>query len=140
YKGHGKATKPMLPSIAVPTTSGTGSEAQSFALIADERTHMKMACGDCKAAFRVSILDPDLTESQPHGVAAVTGIDAMTHAIESYVSTKRNPLSQMYAREGWRLLETNLGTVLRNPADASARAAMQLGSYFAGVAIENSML
>jgi alcohol dehydrogenase len=140
YKGHGKATKPMLPSIAVPTTAGTGSEAQSFALIADDRTHMKMACGDRKAAFRISILDPDLTESQPHGVAAVTGIDAMTHAIESYVCTKRNPLSQMYAREGWRLLEGNLDTVLHNPADADARSAMQLGSHFAGVAIENAML
>ena len=140
YKGHGKATKPMLPSIGVPTTSGTGSEAQSFALIADERTHMKMACGDRKVAFKVSILDPDLTESQPSGVAAVTGIDAMTHAIESYVSTKRNPLSQMYAREGWRLLEGNLETVLRTPSDAGARSAMQLGSHFAGVAIENAML
>ncbi len=140
YKGHGKAAKPMLPSIAVPTTAGTGSEAQSFALIADERTHMKMACGDRKAAFRVSILDPDLTESQPHGVAAVTGIDALTHAIESYVCSKRNPLSQMYAREAWRLLEGNLETVLRNPSDADARSAMQLGSHFAGVAIENAML
>ena len=140
YKGHGKATKPMLPSIGVPTTSGTGSEAQSFALIADERTHMKMACGDRKVAFRVSILDPDLTESQPRGVAAVTGIDALTHAAESYVSTKRNPLSQMYAREAWRLLESNFETVLRNPSDAEARSAMQLGSHFAGVAIENAML
>src|SRR5438552_2617296 len=140
YRGFGKATKPMLPSIAVPTTAGTGSEAQSFALIADERTHMKMACGDRKAAFRISILDPDLTESQPHGVAAVTGIDAMTHAIESYVCTKRNPLSQMYAREAWRLLEGSLLTVLGKPADAEARSAMQLGAHFAGVAIENSML
>src|SRR5215472_12309794 len=57
YRGLNKATKPMLPSIGVPTTAGTGSEAQSFALVADERTHMKMACGDRKAAFRVSILD-----------------------------------------------------------------------------------
>ena len=105
----------MLPSIGVPTTSGTGSEAQSFALIADERSHMKMACGDRKVAFHVSILDPDLTESQPRGVAAVTGIDALTHAIESYVSTKRNPLSQMYAREGWRLLENNLA-IAEDPA------------------------
>jgi alcohol dehydrogenase len=140
YKGHGKATKPMLPSIAVPSTAGTGSEAQSYALIADERTHMKMACGDRKAAFRVSVLDPELTVSQPPGVTAVTGIDAMTHAIESYVCTRRNPLAQMYAREAWRLLEANLETVLRQPADLEARSAMQLGAHFAGVAIENSML
>ena len=65
YKGFGKATKPMLPSIAVPTTAGTGSEGQSFALIADEKTHLKMACGDRKAAFRVALLDPALTVSQP---------------------------------------------------------------------------
>src|SRR5439155_2975680 len=121
YKGFGKATKPMLPSIAVPTTAGTGSEAQSFALVADERTHMKMACGDRKAAFRISILDPELTVSQPPGVAAVTGIDALTHAIESYVCTRRNPLSQMYARQAWRLLEGHLEIVLKQPANLEAR-------------------
>ncbi len=140
YKGHGKATRPMLPSIGIPTTAGTGSEAQSYALIADERSHMKMACGDRKAAFKVSILDPDLTRSQPLGVAAVTGIDAMTHAVESYVCTKRNPLSQMYAREAWRLLERHFEKVLKDSGDGEARAAMQLGAHFAGVAIENSML
>ena len=65
YKGFNRATKPMLPSIGVPTTAGTGSEGQSFALIADEKTHLKMACGDRKAAFRVAILDPEVTVSQP---------------------------------------------------------------------------
>src|SRR5689334_14730523 len=90
YLGFGKATEPMLPSISVPTTAGTGSEAQSYALIADEQTHMKMACGDRKAAFRVAILDPEVTVSQPATVTAVTGIDALSHALESYVTTKRN--------------------------------------------------
>lgn len=140
YRGFGKVAKPLLPSIGVPTTAGTGSEAQSYALIADERTHMKMACGDRQAAFRISILDPELTLSQPRGVAAVTGIDALTHALESYVSTKRNPLSRLYAREAWRLLDANLETVLSSPEDLEARGAMQLGAYFAGVAIENAML
>jgi alcohol dehydrogenase len=140
YRGFGKATKPMLPSIGVPTTAGTGSEAQSYALIADERTHMKMACGDRKAAFAVSILDPELTVSQPPGVTAITGIDALSHAIESYVCTRRNPLSQMYAREAWRLLQGNFDTVLRQPADLPARSAMHLGAHYAGVAIENAML
>src|SRR3954447_11907449 len=65
YKGFGRAKKPMLPSIGIPTTAGTGSEAQSYALIADERSHMKMACGDRKAAFSVAILDPELTATQP---------------------------------------------------------------------------
>jgi alcohol dehydrogenase len=140
YMGFGKASKPMLPSIGVPTTAGTGSEAQSFALIADEKTHLKMACGDRKAAFRAAILDPEVTVSQPRTVTAMTGIDALAHALESYVCTRRNPLSQAFAREAWRALEQNFDCVLRNPNDLEARGAMQMGAYFAGAAIENSML
>src|SRR5260221_14542721 len=89
YKGFGKALLPMLPSIGVPTTSGTGSEAQSYALIADDKTHLKMACGDRKAAFRVAVLDPEVTVSQPPTVTAITGLDALAHAVESYVCTRR---------------------------------------------------
>ncbi|MGH7169349.1 MAG: iron-containing alcohol dehydrogenase [Gemmataceae bacterium] len=140
YMGFGKATKPMLPSIGVQTTAGTGSEAQSFALIADEKTHLKMACGDRKAAFRAAILDPEVTVSQPRGVTAVTGIDALSHALESYVCTRHNPLSQAFAREAWRALEQNFDRVMRNPNDLEARGAMQLGANFAGAAIEASML
>lgn len=140
YKGFGKAKKPMLPSIGVPTTSGTGSEAQSFALIADEKTHLKMACGDRKAAFATAILDPEVTVTQPTKVTALTGIDALSHALESYVTTRRNPVSQMFAREAWKLLEVNLEKVLHDPADLEARGAMQMGAFLAGTAIENSML
>jgi alcohol dehydrogenase len=140
YKGFGKASKPMLPSIGVPTTSGTGSEAQSFALIADAKSHLKMACGDRKAAFRVAVLDPEVTLSQPATVTAVTGIDALSHAVESYVCTRRNPLSQCFGGEAWRLLEGSFETVLRHPDDLSARGAMQLGANLAGAAIENAML
>jgi alcohol dehydrogenase len=130
----------MLPSIGVPTTSGTGSEAQSYALIADEKTHLKMACGDRKAAFATAILDPEVTVTQPPKVTALTGIDALSHAVESYVTTKRNPVSQMFAREAWKLLEVNLEKVLHDPADLEARGAMQMGAFLAGTAIENSML
>jgi alcohol dehydrogenase len=140
YQGFGKAAKPMLPSIGVPTTAGTGSEAQSYALIADDRTHMKMACGDRKAAFRVAILDPQVTVSQPPRVTAITGIDAMSHALESYVCTRRGILSQMYAHTAWRLLEPNLEIALREPSNLEARGALQVGAHFAGTAIENSML
>jgi alcohol dehydrogenase len=140
YKGFGKAAKPMLPSIGIPTTAGTGSEAQSYALIADEQTHMKMACGDRKAAFWVAILDPALTVSQPRKVAAVTGIDALSHAAESYVTAKRNPLAQMFAREAWKMLDENIERVLAEPADLDARGGMQTGAFLAGTAIENSML
>jgi alcohol dehydrogenase len=140
YKGFGKAKKPMLPSIGVPTTAGTGSEAQSYALIADEKSHLKMACGDRKAAFATAILDPELTITQPLKVTALTGIDALSHALESYVTTKRSPVSQMFAREAWKLLEVNLEKVLYEPANLEARGAMQMGAFLAGTAIENSML
>ncbi|MCY2967984.1 MAG: iron-containing alcohol dehydrogenase, partial [Planctomycetota bacterium] len=85
YWGTGKAKLPMLPMIAVPTTAGTGSEAQSYALIANTRTHMKMACGDPKAACKIALLDPELTLSMPPSVTTASGIDAVSHAVESYV-------------------------------------------------------
>src|SRR5213076_2698535 len=85
YRGVGKASKPMLPLIAIPTTAGTGSECQSAALIVDERTHQKMACLDAKAAARVAILDPSLTLSQPTQVTACTGVDDIAHAVETAV-------------------------------------------------------
>jgi alcohol dehydrogenase len=140
YKGVGLAKKPMLPSIGIPTTSGTGSEAQSFALITDSSTHLKMACGDKKAAFKICLLDPELTLSQPHMVTAATGIDAISHALESYVSIKKNTISQTFARQAWGMLFENLPKVLQSPLDINARGAMQLGAHFAGVSIENSML
>lgn len=140
YWGQGKATGPLLPMIAVPTTSGTGSETQSYALIANAETHVKMACGDKRAAFRVAILDPELTLTQPQRVTALTGIDAISHALETYVSKRRNAVSLVFSREAWRRLSTNFGRVLSEPANLEARAEMQLGACFAGVAIENSML
>jgi alcohol dehydrogenase len=140
YWGVGLATKAMLPMIAVPTTAGTGSEAQSFALISDAETHAKMACGDKKAACRVALLDPRLTATQPRTVTALTGIDALAHALETYVTKRRNPISQVFSREAWRLLAGNLERVLEAPEDLQSRGAMQLGACYAGLAIENSML
>ena len=140
YLGYGKASKPMLPMAAVPTTAGTGSEAQSYAVISDAETSVKMACGDPKAAFRFAILDPALTLSQPSAITATAGFDAITHAVETYVTTKRNAVSEVFSREAWKLLEPNYERVLSQPDDLTARSAMQLGAYFAGVAIESSML
>ena len=140
YRGYGKATKPMLPMMAIPTTAGTGSEAQSYALISDAGTHVKMACGDPKAAFRVALLDPALTLSQPRSITATSGFDAIAHAVETYVTTKRTPVSEIFSREAWVLLEGNYERVLDQPDDLEARGAMQLGAFYAGVAIENSML
>lgn len=140
YWGVGKATKPMLPMIAVPTTAGTGSETQSFALISDRQTHVKMACGDKKAAFRLALLDPKLTITQPPQVTALTGIDALSHALETYVTRSRNAVSEALSRQAWLLLEANFAQVINDPENLEARAGMQLGACFAGLAIENSML
>ena len=140
YWGVGKATKPMLPLIAIPTTAGTGSECQSFALISDAETHVKMACGDPKAAAKVAILDPELTVSQPQRVTVCTGIDALSHALETAVTNKRNAFSSLYSREGFRLCHSGFSRVLRDPKDIEARGMMLLGAAYAGTAIENSML
>src|SRR5262245_40965496 len=126
YWGYGKASKPMLPMIGIPTTAGTGSEAQSFALISDARTHVKMACGDTKASFRIALLDPGLTLSQPLGVTATAGFDAIAHAVETFVTTRSNPISDSFSREAWRLLEGNFECVLKDPKDLEGRSAMQL--------------
>jgi alcohol dehydrogenase len=140
YQGYGKATEPMLPMIGIPTTAGTGSEAQSYALISDAETHTKMACGAPGAAFRAAILDPCLTVSQSESLTANAGFDAIAHAVETFVTTRRNALSDTFAREAWRLLEANYERVLKEPGNLEARGAMQLGAFYAGVAIENSML
>jgi|688.fasta_scaffold17893_6 alcohol dehydrogenase len=140
YWGTGKATKPMLPLIAIPTTAGTGSECQSYALISDAETHVKMACGDPKAAAKAAILDPELTTSQPQRVTVCTGIDAISHALETAVTKKRNALSMLYSREGFRLCHSGFSRVLRDSSDVEARGMMLLGAAYAGTAIENSML
>jgi len=140
YQGRGTIGRPLLPSIGCPTTAGTGSETQSFALISDAQTGEKLACGDPNAAFRVAILDPCLTVTQPARVTALTGIDALSHALESHVSTKATPASRVFSREAWKLLTKNLPEVFRNPTDIRARSAVQLGAAWAGLAIENAML
>src|SRR6185295_5418260 len=124
YWGFNRATKPMLPSIGIPTTAGTGSEAQSYALISQENTHRKMACGDVKARFKAVILDPQLTVTSPPKVTATSGIDAISHAVETYVTTRRNPVSQMFSIEAWKLLQGNYETVVRHPENLDARSAM----------------
>lgn len=140
YHGIGKATGELLPMIAVPTTAGTGSESQSFALISDSRTHVKMACGDKRAACRIALLDPLLTLTQPPRVTALTGIDAISHAIETYVTKKRTAISTAFSRQAFSLLASGFPVVLRDPSDVEARSRMQLGACLAGLAIETSML
>jgi alcohol dehydrogenase len=140
YRGYGKASIPLLPMIAVPTTAGTGSEAQSYAVISDTASHAKMACGDPSAAARIAILDPELTLTAPRHVTAMAGFDAVAHAVETAVTTKRTPLSDTFSHQAWRLLSGAFERVLLYPDDLEARATMQIGSHFAGMAIEQSML
>ena len=140
YQGYGRNARELLPAILVPTSTGTGSEAQSYCVIADAETRQKMACGTASGAAKVVILDAELTLSQPKNVRSAAGFDAISHAVESWVSTKRNDLSALFSREAWRLLSGNLERVLTHLDDMEALAAMQWGAYLAGSAIEHSML
>ncbi len=152
YWGFGKAAKPMLPSIGIPCTAGTGSEAQSFAVISREDDHRKMACGDPKARFRAALLDPEVVGTAPPEVMAATGLDALSHAVESFVCTAANPYSRMFAGEGFARLLRGFDAVLAaqvrgrpRPGRIGGRTTelwceMLLGAHFAGAAIEASML
>jgi len=142
YWGVGKAERPLLPMMSIPTTAGTGSEAQSFALIRDPQTHQKMACGDPKALSRVAILDPDLIATVPARVAAAAGIDAVAHAVETAGSTRRTELSRHLSREAWTRLTGSFAKAMAGAAtaDGRVRADMLLGAHLAGAAIEASML
>ena len=140
YRGYGKASRPLLPMLAVPTTAGTGSDAQSYAVIADAETGLKMACGDAKAAFRVALLDPELTLAQPEGVTSTAGFDAIAHAVETAVTKRRTPVSMLFSHEAFRLLNANYERVISAPHDIEARGAMLIGAFYAGMAIEQSML
>ena len=139
YRGDGKAKKPLLPAIGVPTTAGTGSEAQRFALIGEAESRMKMAIGDRTARFRVALLDPELTATAPREVAAAAAADAISHAVESFASANGNEVSRMFAGRALQLLAANLRESLR-AGSVAARAGMLLGAHWAGAAIENSML
>jgi alcohol dehydrogenase len=140
YRGEATATAPLLPLVAVPTTAGTGTEVQSFALIADETTHQKMACGDPRAAPRIAVLDASLTLSMPRRVTVCTGLDAIGHAVESAVTTRRNESSSAFAHEAFRLAMRSFPRVLDQPDDLGARADMMRAAALAGLAIEHSML
>ncbi len=140
YWGYAKASRPMFPMLAVPTTAGTGSDAQSYALISNAETHVKMACGDPGAAFKLAILDPELTRTQPRKVRAAAGYDAISHVVETWVTTKRSVASDEFSREAASLLLGSFERVLEHPDDVSANGDMLLGAFYAGAAIEQSML
>ncbi|MFZ9936634.1 MAG: iron-containing alcohol dehydrogenase [Luteolibacter sp.] len=140
YKGYGLAQNAMLPFIAIPTTAGTGSECQSYAIVSRDDTHEKMACGDSKALAHTAILDPELTASQPQGVATLTALDALSHSLESAVCTQRNPISSAFSAEAFLLISSAIRDVLSGTAGLETRGRMLRGAALAGSAIEKSML
>jgi alcohol dehydrogenase len=140
YRGYGKARQAFLQMLAVPTTAGPGAESQTNTWIVDPDTKEKISCGDARMVYRTAILDPDLTLTQPAQITASSGFDAIAHAIETLISTRRNAASECFSREAWRLLGANFERVLKNPEDINARGAMLVGSHFAGLAAENAML
>ena len=140
YKGYALARKPLLPFVAIPTTAGTGSECQSYAVISRDQSHEKMACGDPGALATFAILDPELTTSMPQHVATLTALDALAHSLETAVCTRRNPLSSAFSREAFLRIASAIEPVLKGEASLRERGEMLLGSAFSGLAIENSML
>jgi len=127
-----------LPLIAIPTTAGTGSEATRFTIITDETSDEKMLCAGLGFMPIAALIDYELTLSLPPRVTADTGIDALTHAIEAYVSRKASLYSDAQALEAMRLLAPNLRAAFNEPGNRAAREAMMLGATLAGVAFSNA--
>ena len=138
YKFPRQVNEAGLPIIAIPTTAGTGSEVTRFTIITDETNNEKLLCVGMGFMPIAAIIDYSLTMSVPPRTTADTGIDAMTHAIEAYVSQKRNAYSDQQALAALRLIGPNLQKVYHNGEDEDAREAMMLGSTLAGIAFCNS--
>jgi alcohol dehydrogenase len=138
YEGYGKVLRPITPLIAIPTTSGTGSEVTFWAVITDTARSFKMTMGSAFCAPRVALVDPDLTVGLPAGITAYTGVDALTHAIEGYTATLSEPLTDSLAVSAIRLVNRGLRRAYANGANLEARYDMSLASLLAGVAFGNS--
>lgn len=138
YKFPRLVTEPGLPIIAIPTTAGTGSEATRVTVITDDTNDEKMLCMGIGFMPTVALVDYELTLSVPARTTADTGIDALTHALEAYVSKKANAFSDIQAVAAMKLLAPNLRRVFNNRQDREAREAMMLGSTLAGVAFSNA--
>lgn len=140
YEGAGLLTRPLNPLIAIPTTAGTGSEVTIAAVIRDEAQGLKLEFNSPFMMPDVAILDPELTLSLPPGLTAATGMDALTHAIETVISTGTQPLSDALAIGAIKLIAANLRQAVLHGDDLEARGAMLLASNMAGIAFSNAML
>ncbi len=138
FQGANKVPGPGAPLIAVPTTAGTGSEATQFTIITDTKRDVKMLIASPHLMPHTALVDPMLTMSMPRGLTAATGIDALTHAIEAYVSVKAQPMSDIYALSAIELLAGNLRQAWANGGNRDAREKVMLGALQAGIAFCNS--
>jgi len=138
YMGLGKVPKKGAPVVAIPTTAGTGSEVTVFTIITNTKTDVKMLIGSPFAMSEVAIVDPLLTISCPRGLTAAVGIDALTHAIEAYVSVKAQPMSDIFCLSAIELISGNLRQAWANGSNVEAREKTMLGALQAGMAFSNS--
>ena len=132
--------KQGLPIIAIPTTAGTGSEVNAFGVITDETTHVRFYVGHSSALAKAAILDPELTLGLPPKATAATGMDAMIHAVESYLSIRNNPYSDGIALQTIELVMKNLPTAYKDGSNLEARANMLLASHIVGVGFSHTGL
>jgi alcohol dehydrogenase len=140
YEGINKSTKPLPPLIAINTTSGTAAEMTRFAIITDESRHVKMAIVDWRTTPRLSVDDPDLMEDMPRSLTAATGMDALTHAIEAYVSTAATPVTDASALHAIKLVNRFLARASRDGHDHEARDMMTYAEFLAGMAFNSASL
>ncbi|ADQ39674.1 iron-containing alcohol dehydrogenase [Caldicellulosiruptor acetigenus I77R1B] len=140
YEGVNKACKPMLPLVAINTTAGTGSEVTRFAIITDEDRHVKMAIVDWHVTPLIAVNDPELMIEMPKSLTAATGMDALTHAIEAYLSTDATPVTDASALMAIELIFKYLKKAVENGNDIEAREKMAYAEYLAGVAFNNAGL
>jgi alcohol dehydrogenase len=138
YRSH--FAVPALPIVAVPTTAGTGAETNAFGVVTDPRTHRKFYVGHATSMPAAAILDPELTVGLPSSQTAATGMDALTHALESYLSVNHNPWSDGIALQVIKMVASNLPQAYTDGTDLAARAQMLLAAHMAGVAMANTGL
>ncbi|ELC8370449.1 L-threonine dehydrogenase [Clostridium perfringens] len=140
YEGVDKSKKPQLPMVGINTTAGTGSEMTLFAIITDEERHIKMALVDKHLTPIIAVNDPMLMLAMPKSLTAATGMDALTHAIEAYVSTSATPITDACAEKAIELISNYLVNAVENGEDVEARDMMAYAEYLAGMAFNNASL
>jgi len=138
FEGPNKIPRPGAPLIAIPTTAGTGSEVTQFTIITDTVRNVKMLIASPNIMPRVAIVDPVLTYQMPQGITAATGLDALTHAVEAYVSVKAQPITDALALHAIRLISGNLRQAWCNGNNIEARTNMMIGALEAGLAFSNA--